>query len=49
MEGGSTIGIDVLTHKKTFSFPSPGYTPMVSDGRNLYLVGYFSFHGFEPK
>lgn len=44
-----SIGIDVLTHKKTFSFPSPGYTPMVSDGRNLYLVGYFSFHGFEPK
>mgnify|MGYP003418390579 FL=1 len=44
-----SIGIDVLTHEKTFSFPSPGYTPMVSDGRNLYLVGYFSFHGFEPK
>ncbi|MCO5315746.1 MAG: PQQ-binding-like beta-propeller repeat protein [Solirubrobacterales bacterium] len=44
-----SIGIDVLTHKKTFSFPSPGYTPMISDGRNLYLVGYFSLHGFTTK
>jgi outer membrane protein assembly factor BamB len=45
---GKTIGIDVLTHKKTFSFGSPGYTPMVSDGRALFLVGYYSLHRFEP-
>lgn len=45
---GDSIGIDVKTRRKTFSFPSPGYTPMISDGRNLYLVGYFTLHAFEP-
>jgi outer membrane protein assembly factor BamB len=44
-----SIGIDVLTHKKVFSYDSPGYTPMVSDGRSLYLVGYYSLHRFVPK
>lgn len=44
-----SIGVDVRTQKKTFSFDSPGYTPMISDGRNLYLVGYFSLHAFEPR
>ncbi len=46
---GKSIGIDVLTHKKVFSFASPGYTPMISDGQSLYLVGYYSLHRFEPK
>lgn len=44
-----SIGIDIDTHKKVFSFASPGYTPMISDGKNLYLVGYFTLHGFEPR
>jgi outer membrane protein assembly factor BamB len=42
------IGIDVLTHRKTFQLHSAGYTPAVSDGRHLYLVGYFSVIGLEP-
>jgi outer membrane protein assembly factor BamB len=42
-----SIGIDVRTHKKVFSFGSPGYTPMISDGRSLYLIGYFSLHRFD--
>lgn len=48
-ETGNSIGIDVLSHKETFSFPSPGYTPMISDGKNLFLVGYYTLHGFQPK
>ena len=44
-----SIGIDVRTHRKTFSLDSPGYTPMVSDGSNLYLVGYFTLHGLAPR
>jgi outer membrane protein assembly factor BamB len=44
-----SIGIDVRSHKKVFSYGSPGYTPMVSDGRSLYLVGYYSLHRFDPK
>lgn len=46
---GKSIGIDVLTRHKTFSYSSPGYTPMVSDGRSLYLAGYYSIHRFDPK
>ena len=44
-----SIGVDILSHKETFSYDSPGYTPMISDGRNLYLVGYYTLHGFSPK
>jgi len=46
---GKSIGVDVRTRKKVFSFASPGYTPMVSDGKSLYLVGYYSVHRFDPK
>ena len=46
---GKTIGVDVRTHKKVFSYGSPGYTPMISDGQSLYLVGYYSVHRFDPK
>jgi outer membrane protein assembly factor BamB len=43
-----TIGIDTLTHKKTFELHQAGYTPVVSDGRHLYLVGYFALVGLRP-
>lgn len=45
---GKTIGIDVETHRKTFQLNQAGYTPMVSDGRRLYAVGYFTLVGLEP-
>jgi outer membrane protein assembly factor BamB len=43
-----TTGIDVRTHKKTFKLKQAGYTPMVSDGKRLYLVGYYVLVGLEP-
>ncbi|HEX8689254.1 MAG TPA: PQQ-binding-like beta-propeller repeat protein [Solirubrobacterales bacterium] len=43
------IGIDVHTHRKTFELREAGYTPTVSDGRRLYLIGYFELIGLEPK
>jgi glucose dehydrogenase len=42
------IGIDVRTHKKTFQLRQAGYTPVVSDGRRLYLIGYYDLIGLEP-
>ena len=39
----------MLTHKKVFSFGSPGYTPMVSNGQSLFLVGYYSLARFDAK
>ena len=43
-----TIGIDALSHRKTFELKQAGYTPVVSDGRRLYLVGYYVLVGLEP-
>jgi outer membrane protein assembly factor BamB len=42
------IGIDVRTHKKTFELHQAGYTPVVSDGRRLFLIGYYVLIGLEP-
>jgi outer membrane protein assembly factor BamB len=43
-----TIGIDVLTHKKDFEIGQAGYTPVISDGRRLILVGYYTVIGLQP-
>ena len=42
------IGIDVRSHRKTFQLRQAGYTPMVSDGRRLYLIGYYELIGLQP-
>jgi outer membrane protein assembly factor BamB len=47
-ETKETIGFDVHTHKPVFHMKESGYTPMVSDGDRLYLVGYFDLIGLEP-
>ena len=44
-----TTGIDVRTRHKVFSLREAGYTPVVSDGRRLYAVGYFELVGLEPS
>jgi outer membrane protein assembly factor BamB len=43
------IGIDVHTHRKSFELRQAGYTPMVSDGGRLYLIGYYELIGLRPK
>jgi outer membrane protein assembly factor BamB len=48
-ETEETIGFDVHTHKPTFRLEEAGYTPMVSDGERLFLVGYFDLIGLEPR
>jgi outer membrane protein assembly factor BamB len=42
------IGIDVRSGKKNFELDQAGYTPVVSDGRRLYLIGYYDLIGLEP-
>ncbi len=44
-----TSGFDVRTHKRTFQLQESGYTPVVSDGKRLYLIGYYDLIGLEPK
>jgi outer membrane protein assembly factor BamB len=43
-----TVGIDVRSHRRTFSLREAGYTPVVSDGRRLFVIGYFELVGLEP-
>jgi hypothetical protein len=44
-----TSGFDVRTHRRSFHLKDAGYTPMVSDGKRLYLVGYYDLIGLEPR
>jgi len=44
-----TTGFDTRTHKPTFRMKQAGYTPMVSDGERLYLIGYYDLIGLEPR
>ncbi|HET7443520.1 MAG TPA: PQQ-binding-like beta-propeller repeat protein [Solirubrobacterales bacterium] len=43
-----TVGIDVRDHRKVFFLRQAGYTPMISDGRKLYLVGYYTVTALQP-
>ena len=48
-ETKETIGLDARTHRKVFSLDDAGYTPVVSDGLGLYLVGYYDLIGLKPR
>lgn len=43
------VGVSAKSGERVFRFAAPGYTPMISDGERLYLIGYESIHAFEPK
>jgi outer membrane protein assembly factor BamB len=43
-----TVGLDVRTHKVDYTLHQAGYTPVISDGRRLIAVGYFTVIGLEP-
>jgi outer membrane protein assembly factor BamB len=43
-----TTGLDTRTGKRAFHIKQAGYTPMVSDGKRLFLVGYYDLIGLDP-
>jgi outer membrane protein assembly factor BamB len=43
-----TTGLDARTGKRVFHIKEAGYTPMVSDGKRLFLVGYYDLIGLQP-
>ena len=47
-EGTSTTGFAMKTGRRVFHYPRGTYTPAVSDGHRLYLVGYSSISALEP-
>ena len=45
---GSTIGFAMKTGRRVFRYKTGTYTPVVSDGRRIYLVGYSSINALQP-
>jgi outer membrane protein assembly factor BamB len=45
---GSTEGFIMKTGRHVFHYKTGTYTPVVSDGRRLYLVGYSSVNALQP-
>jgi outer membrane protein assembly factor BamB len=43
-----TIGYMMHSGRKVFTYPKGTYTPIISDGRDLYLTGYSSITALEP-
>ena len=44
----TTSGFMMRSGKKVFEYPYGTYTPVISDGRRLYLTGYSSITALEP-
>lgn len=44
----STTGFSIETGEVRFRYPRGTYTPVVTDGRRLYLVGYSSITALQP-
>jgi outer membrane protein assembly factor BamB len=47
-DGTSTTGYTMKGGHEVFHYPRGTYTPVVSDGRRLYLVGYSSITALRP-
>ncbi len=45
---GSTNGFSMRTGRLVFHYKTGTYTPVISDGRRIYLVGYSSINALEP-
>ena len=46
---GGTTGLGVKTGKVRFRWPDGRYTPVISDGRRIYLTGYAQVYGLVPR
>jgi len=45
---GSTLGFDMKTGRRVFRYKTGTYSPVISDGRRIFLVGYSSINALEP-
>lgn len=44
-----TYALDVRTGRLVWSFPDGKYSPVVADGKRVYLVGYGRLYGLVPR
>ncbi len=46
--GKTTTGFMMRSGRKVFSYPKGTYTPVISDGKRIYLTGYSSITALQP-
>jgi outer membrane protein assembly factor BamB len=44
-----TYGLDARTGKQVWSYPDGAFTPVVTDGRRLYVIGWGKVYAFSPR
>jgi outer membrane protein assembly factor BamB len=44
-----TYGLDALTGKQVWTYPDGAFTPVVTDGHRLYVVGWGKVYAFSPR
>jgi outer membrane protein assembly factor BamB len=44
-----TYGLDALTGKQVWTYPDGAFTPVATDGRRLYVVGWGKVYAFSPR
>jgi outer membrane protein assembly factor BamB len=43
-----TYGLDARTGKQVWTYPDGAFTPVVTDGRRLYVIGWGKVYAFSP-
>ena len=43
-----TYGLDARTGKVVWTYPDGSFTPVVTDGKRLYVVGWGKVYAFSP-
>ncbi|HET8752566.1 MAG TPA: PQQ-binding-like beta-propeller repeat protein [Gaiellaceae bacterium] len=44
-----TYGLDARTGKQLWTYPDGAFTPVVTDGRRIYVVGWGKVYAFSPR
>ncbi len=44
-----TYALDAATGKQVWTYPDGSFTPVVTDGKRLYLVGWSKVYAFSPR
>jgi outer membrane protein assembly factor BamB len=44
-----TYGLDARTGKQLWTYPDGAFTPVVTDGQRLYVVGWARIYAFSPR
>ena len=49
LQNTATIGLDIRTGHRVFSFFDGKFDPVIADGKRLYLDGYRDLYALDPR